>query len=263
MRGYGLIEAALQPQDVADFRMQRGKAGLERQCSLIGGQGLGIPAVSLQGLGADAVRFGELGRQSERSLAGRQRLPRTILGDESIGKICVCGRALRIEPDGGCMGTGGIGQPALLLEEIAEIGVRTRMPWPDSDRPLDRRDRFVETAKLAQNDAEIGQRVGMIRPCRQGSPNQICCRGIIAEPVLDEAKMVQRRGMLRVDPQNAAQRRRSLGKPAETQMIGGKAELTRQARIAKAGRRRSLPLLRGPPLLSVHRSWPQQIGCGA
>ena len=201
-------------------------------------------------------------RASARSQAASAS-PATILGEESIGKIGVGGRGLRIEPDGGCMGTGGIGQPAPLLEEIAEIGVRARMPRPERDRPLGRRDRLVETAELAQDDAQVRQRVGMVRPCRKGSPDQVCCRRVVAEPVLDEPEMMQGRGMVCVDRQNAAQRRGSLGKPAGAQMIGGGAKLTRQSRIANAGRCRSLPLLRGPPLLSVHRSWPQHIGCGA
>ena len=178
-------------------------------------------------------------------------------------RLACAAAALRIEPDGGGMGTGGVGQAAPLPEEIAEIGVRARMPWSERDRPLGRSDGLVETAELAQDDAQIRQRVGMVRPCRQGPPDQVRRRRVVAEPVLDEPEMMQGRGMLRVHRQNAAQRRGGLGKPAMAQVIGGGAKLARQSRIADAGRCRSLALVRGPPLLPVHRSWPQHIGCGA
>ena len=116
---------------------------------------------------------------------------------------------------------------------------------------------------LAQHRAQVGERVGVVRPRCQGSPDQVCGRRVVAEPVLDEAEMVQRLGMVRLDGQHPAQRRGSLGRLAGAQMLGGGAKLTRQSRISGADRCRSLVLLRGPPLLPVHRSWPRPLGSEA
>jgi hypothetical protein len=131
------------------------------------------------------------------------------------------------------------------------------------DRPLGRRDRLVEAAELAQHGAQVGECVGVVRPRCQGSPDQVCGRRGVAEPVLDEAEMVQRLGVVRLDGQHPAQRRGGLGRPGGAQMLGGGAKLTRQSRIFNADRGRSLALLCGPPLLPVHRSWPRPIGTEA
>jgi hypothetical protein len=152
------------------------------------------------------------------------------------------------------MGPCRVRQPPLLPQEIAEIGVRPRMPGAMGDRPLGRRDRFVEAAELAQHRAQVGERVGVVRPRCQGSPDQVCGHRGVAEPVLDEAEMVQRLGVVRLDGQHPAQRRGSFRRPPGAQMLGGGAKLTRQSRISNADRYRSLALLRGPPLLPVHRS---------
>ena len=168
-------------------------------------------------------------------------------------------RQPRIDPGCCCMRHGGLLQPPGAPQEIAEIGVRGGVSRIGGDGLAGGRERLLATAERAQDHAEIGQRAGMIRPPCKGASEEVCSRRVVAEPMLDQSEVMQGRGMVRVGHKDEPQRRGRVGEPAGAQMLCGGGQLGRWSRSAGPARG-WIVLVRGPPLLPVHRSSSQPIG---
>ena len=245
VRGDRLLEATLQPQDVAELSMDRHQARIERQRAFVGCERIPKLALPLQDLRQGSMRLG--------LVAGGKGIFQPISRREHNGQIDVRRGVRGLELDGRGVGARRLGIAALALEKIAQAEVGPRVPGGQSDRLLAGGERFLELAEFAQDGAEVHQRVGIVRPYRQASADEGGGGFAVARLVLDQAEVMQARGMPRIDRQDALVRGPGFRQPAGLQMLHRDRKRSGQPRIAAGLPARAASPLRGPPLLPVHR----------